>query len=86
MTKRQPFQKTMRIYSIQLVGKVTNPRVYQVEITGDGERSFRAAITPTQNARHGVKTDIREWCEQHFNQLPRDGGLIAIDLDEVRKK
>ena len=85
MKKGQPFQKTRRSYSIQLVGKVTDPRVYQVEITGEDERSFRVAITPTQNVRHGVKTDIREWCEQHFNQLPQEGGLVAVDLDEVRK-
>lgn len=86
MTKRQPFQKAKRIYSIKLVEKVTDPRVYQIEITGNDKRSFRAGITPTQNTRHGVKTDIREWCEQHCDLLPKDGGLIVIDLDEVRKK
>ncbi len=86
MAKRQPFQKAKRIYSITLVGKVTDPRVYQIEITGDDKHRFRVGITPTQNARHGVKTDIREWCEQHFDRLPKDGGLIVIDLDEVRKK
>jgi hypothetical protein len=85
VSRKQPFQKANRIYSIKLVSRVTNPREYETKVTGDHERSFRVGITPTQNTRHGVITDIRKWCEQHFDQLPKEGELIVIDLDEVRR-
>jgi hypothetical protein len=86
VSRQQPFQKANRMYSIKLVGRVTNPREYETKVTGDHERSFRVGITPTQNTRYGVTTDIKEWCEQHFDQLPKAGELIVIDLDEVRRR
>ena len=55
-----------------------------VKISGDGVRNFFVGITPTQNARRGVKLLIQIWCEQHRDKWPKDGETIPIDLDEVR--
>ena len=82
--KPEPFQKAKVVFSIQIVNRVGEPRIYQVKITGDDGRNFFVGITPTQNARHGVKVLIQTWCEQHRDKLPKDGETIAMDLDEVQ--
>ena len=82
--KREPFQKANLVFSIQIVNRVGEPRIYQVKITGDDVRNFCVGITPTQNARHGVKVLIQTWCEQHRDKWPKDGETIAMDLDEVQ--
>jgi hypothetical protein len=82
--KSEPFQKSIRVFSIQIVNRVAEPRIYQVKITGDDVRNFFVGITPTQNARHGVTAHIQTWCEQHRDKWPKDGETIAMDLDEVQ--
>ena len=82
--KSEPFQKVSRVFSIQIVNRVAEPRIYQVKITGDDVRNFFVGITPTQNARHGVTAHIQTWCEQHRDKWPKDGETIAMDLDEVQ--
>ncbi len=82
--KREPFQKANLVFSIQIVNRVGEPRIYQVKITGDDVRNFFVGITPTQNARHGVKALIQTRCEQHSDKWPKDGETIAMDLDEVQ--
>ncbi len=82
--KREPFQKANLAFSIQIVNRVGEPRIYQVAITGDDVRNFFVGITPTQNARHGVKALIQTWCEQHGDKWPKDGETVAMDLDEVQ--
>jgi hypothetical protein len=82
--KLQPFQKANLVFSIQIVNRVAEPRIYQVKISGDDVRNFFVGITPTQNARHGVKLLIQIWCEQHRDKWPKDGETIPIDLDEVQ--
>jgi hypothetical protein len=82
--KREPFQKASRVFSIQIVNRVGEPRIYQVKIAGDDVRNFFVGITPTQNARHGVKAHIQTWCEQHRDKWPKDGETIAMDLDEFQ--
>jgi hypothetical protein len=82
--KREPFQKANPVFSIQIVNRVGEPRIYQVKITGDDVRNFFVGITPTQNARHGVGALIQTWCEQHRDKWPKDGETIAMDLDEVQ--
>ncbi len=82
--KLQPFQKANLVFSIQIVNRVAEPRIYQVKISGDDVRNFFVGITPTQNARHGVKVLIQTWCEQHRDKWPKDGETIPIDLDEVQ--
>jgi len=82
--KREPFQKANLAFSIQIVNRVGEPRIYQVAITGDDVRNFFVGITPTQNARHGVKALIQTWCEQHHDKWPKDGETVAMDLDEVQ--
>ena len=81
---REPFQKANRVFSIQIVNRVAEPRIYQVKIAGDNVRNFFVGITPTQNARHGVTVLIQTWCEQHRDKWPNDGETIAMDLDEVQ--
>jgi len=81
---REPFQKASLVFSIQIVNRVGEPRIYQVAITGDDVRNFFVGITPTQNARHGVKALIQTWCEQHHDKWPKDGETVAMDLDEVQ--
>jgi len=82
--KREPFQKANLVFSIQIVNRVGEPRIYQVAITGDDVRNFFVGITPTQNARHGVKALIQTWCEQHRDKWPKGSETIAMDLDEVQ--
>jgi len=82
--KSRPFQKANLVFSIQIVNRVAEPRIYQVKISGDDVRNFFVGITPTQNSRHGVKFLIQTWCHQHRDQLPKDGETITLDLDEVR--
>ena len=82
--KPQPFQKANLVFSIQIVNRVAEPRIYHVKISGDDARNFFVGITPTQNARHGVKVLIQTWCEQHRDKWPKDGETVPIDLDEVQ--
>ena len=82
--KSEPFQKANLVFSIQIVNRVGEPRIYQVKITGDDVRDFLVGIIPTQNARHGVRVLIQTWCEQHRDKWPKDGETIAMDLDEVQ--
>jgi hypothetical protein len=82
--KPEPFLKANLVFSIQIVNRVGEPRIYQVKITGDDVRNFFVSITPTQNARHGVRVLIQTWCEQHRDKWPKDGDTIAMDLDEVQ--
>jgi hypothetical protein len=79
--KLQPLQKAHLVFSIQIVNRVAEPRIYQVKISGDDVRNFFVGITPTQNARHGVKLLIQTWCEQHRDRWPKDGETIPIDLE-----
>ena len=81
---REPFLKANLVFSIQNVNRVGEPRIYQVAITGDDVRNFFVGITPTQNARHGVRVLIQTWCEQHRDKWPKDGETVAMDLDEVQ--
>jgi hypothetical protein len=85
MAKREPFPKPKHDYTIELLGKTTEPRVYSVKISGDTSRHFFVEITTTQNVRTGIPRDIEWWCRQHYDRLPEDGKRIAIDLDEVEK-
>ncbi len=78
------FKKLNLVFSIQIINRVGEPRIYQVAITGDDVRNFFVGITPTQNARHGVKALIQTWCEQHHDKWPKDGETVAMDLDEVQ--
>jgi hypothetical protein len=82
--KPQPFQKANLVFSIQIVNRVAEPRIYQVKTSGHDVRDFFVGITPTQNTRHGVKLLIQTWCEQHRDKWPKDGATIPIDLDEVQ--
>ena len=79
--KLQPFQNANLVFSIQIVNRVAEPRIYQVKISGDDVRNFFVGITPTQNARHGVKLLIQAWCEQHRDRWPKGGETIPIDLE-----
>jgi hypothetical protein len=80
----QPFQQENLGFSIQIVNRVSEPRIYQVKISGDELRNFFVGITPTQNARHGVKFLIQKWCAQQRDKWPKDGETITLDLDEVQ--
>ncbi len=82
--KPQPFQKANLVFSIQIVNRVAEPRIYQVKTSGDDVRNFFVGITPTQNSRHGVKFFIQTWCAQQRDKWPKDGETITIDLDEVQ--
>ncbi len=82
--KREPFRKANLVFSIDIINRVAEPRIYQVKISGDDVRNFLVGITPTQNARHGVKAHIQKWCQQHRDKWPKDGETIAVDLDEVQ--
>ena len=82
--KPEPFRAAKLVFSIHIVNRVAEPRIYQVKISGDDVRNFFVGIAPTQNARHGVRVLIQTWCEQHRDKLPKDGETIAIDLDEVQ--
>jgi hypothetical protein len=82
--KREPFRESNLVFSIQIVDRVAEPRIYQVKISGDDVRNFLVGITPAQNAQHGVKALIQKWCQQHCDKWPKDGETIAIDLDEVQ--
>jgi hypothetical protein len=84
--KRQPFEKANHIYSIEFTDRVSEPRIYRVKITGEANRDFFVEVDPSQNARDKVETGIQEWCERNFRKLPKDGGTIAIDLDENRRE
>jgi hypothetical protein len=85
MLKREPFPKPKHDYTIELLGKTSEPRVYSVKISGNTSRHFFVEITTTQNVRAGIPRDIEWWCKQHYDRLPEDGKRIAIDLDEVVK-
>jgi hypothetical protein len=82
--KLQSFQKANLVFSIQIVNRVAEPRIYQVKTSGDDVRNFFVGITPTQNTRHGVKLLIQTWCAQHRDKWPKDGETIAMNLDEVQ--
>jgi hypothetical protein len=82
--KLQPFQKANLVFSIEIVNRVAEPRIYQVKTSGDDVRSFFVGITPAQNSRDGVKFLIQTWCAQQRDQWPKDGETITIDLDEVQ--
>jgi hypothetical protein len=82
--KREPFRVAKVVFSIQIVNRVAEPRIYQVKISGHDVRNLFVGISPTQNARHGVRALIQTWCEQHRDKWPKDGETIAIDLDEVQ--
>lgn len=66
---------------------------YQVE-EWDAERlssRFTAVISTTQKAAaKGFKDRpaenlIEKWCELPHDRLPKDGGTVDVDLDEVQK-
>ncbi len=82
--KPEPFRVANLVFSIQIVNRVAEPRIYQVKISGDDVRNFFVGITPTQNTQHGVRALIQTWCEQHREKWPKDGETTAIDLDEVQ--
>jgi len=75
--KPQPFQKANLAFSIQIVNRVAEPRIYQVRISGDDVRNFFVGITPAQNSRHGVKFLIQTWCDQQRDKWPKDGETIS---------
>ncbi len=76
--KPQTFQKANLVFSIQIVNRVAEPRIYQVRTSGDDVRSFFVGITPTQNSRHGVKFFIQTWCAQQRHKWPKDGETITM--------
>jgi hypothetical protein len=86
MPKRERFLKPKYDFTIELVGKTTDPRVYSIKITRDASRHFFVEIAATQNARAGIPRNIEAWCRQHYDQLPEDGKRISIDLDEMEIK
>ncbi|HYL86527.1 MAG TPA: hypothetical protein VE263_20045 [Candidatus Angelobacter sp.] len=66
---------------------------YQVEESGAGKlsRRFTAVISATQKlAAKGFKDKaaenlIAKWCELFPGRLPKDGGAVDVNLDEVQK-
>jgi hypothetical protein len=48
-------------------------------------RAFQVLIPESQRLTHApAESDIEIWCELYSTKLPADGGLIKIDLNEVR--
>jgi hypothetical protein len=47
-------------------------------------RTFTALICLTQKASHRAERDIKKWCELHPEKLPRSGGSLEINLDEIQ--
>jgi hypothetical protein len=85
MNGRQPFEKRRHTYSIKPGRSEGDHRIYEVEVTGDGERNFSVSISATQNARQSVKANIEKWCEMNFKKL-KNAEIIAVNLDEVQRK
>jgi hypothetical protein len=60
---------------------------YNVEEWNRSEllRTFPVLISESQRLTHApAESDIERWCETHSDKLPTEGGLIKIDLNEVR--
>ena len=75
------------IYEIELIDQNSEPRAYRVKISGESKHDFFVGVDPSQNVRIDIpaKELIQWWCELNFKKLPKDGGTLRIDLDEVRK-
>jgi hypothetical protein len=84
--ERRGFQEANHVYSIKLIDGKSEPRIYQVKITGAASYDFFVEITPSQNVRNKVEKGIEEWCKRNFDKLPKDGLAIAINLDENRRE
>lgn len=59
---------------------------YQVEEWDAGKlsRRFMAVIPTTQKVRRAVENRIERWCELFSGRLPKDGGTVDVNLDEVQ--
>lgn len=80
-------------YKATFQKEVQDRRSYQVE-EWDAERPslrFTIVISATQKmAAKGFKNRaaenlIEKWSELHQGTLPKDGGSVDVDLDEVQK-
>jgi hypothetical protein len=66
---------------------------YRVEDNDQGKliRAFTATIPCSQRAsargwnEHFDERKVERWCELNRHQLPKDGGTIAVDLNEVSR-
>jgi hypothetical protein len=54
----------------------------------DGERlvrTFTGKVRRCQAARKHAKQDIVRWCELNPRRLPKNGGTVVLDLDQIWK-
>ena len=80
-------------YKATFQKKVQDRCFYQVE-ERDAERPsrrFTAVISATQKAAakgfkdRAAESLIEKWCELPHGGLPKDGGTVDVDLNEVQK-
>jgi hypothetical protein len=63
-----------------------NWRFYKIEERENDRlvRTFTGRITQTQATRPRAEEEIARWCDINSDKLPGDGGIVAIDLDNVQ--
>lgn len=47
--------------------------------------TFTGKVPRSRATRKQVKQDIARWCELHPKRLPKDGGTVLLDLDDIWK-
>jgi len=80
-------------FTATFIGQTGDDCSYQIEERNEGElvRAFIVTIVCGQRASAQgweEKSDERKvelWCKSHSRDLPKNGGRIRIDLDEVAK-
>jgi hypothetical protein len=63
-----------------------NWRFYKIEERGNDRllRTFTGRVIQTQATRPRAEEEIARWCDINSDNLPDDGGIVAIDLNNVQ--
>lgn len=48
-------------------------------------RTFTGKVSRSQATRKHAKQDIARWCELNPGRLPRNAGIVILDLDYIWK-
>ena len=80
-------------YEVTFQKAVGHDCSYQVKEWNSGKlsRTFTALISKTQQATAkgftdgSAKKSIAKWCQLYPDRLPKDGGTVDVNLDEVQR-
>lgn len=78
-------------YSAKYIGQVDDTCNYRIEERNGDKlvRMFTGRVSCSQRAaakgwkEHSDERKVERWCELDSRKLPKDGGTVDINLDEV---